>query len=81
MKAFSLLLWLLWIAIAGRVLLAPVLGLTLSQALVLFLVCAPAVGLLTALHWVLRSRAAGPSMSRGNGINEDVNHERQSNHV
>lgn len=78
MKALTLLVWLLWAAIVTRVLLSPVLGLTLSEALVLFLVCAPAVGLLTFLRWLLRPRDTVRSgLDR---TNEDVNHETVTNH-
>jgi len=58
MKALSLVIWLCWAGIGGRVLLAPALRLTLSEGLFLLLVCAPAVGLLACLRWVLRAPAA-----------------------
>jgi hypothetical protein len=58
MKFLSMLIWLSWGAISARVALAPSLGLTFSQSLVLLLVCAPLVGLLCWLRWALRPRDA-----------------------
>jgi len=52
MKALSLVIWVSWGAIIARVLLAPTMGLTLNQALVLLLVAAPAVGVLCWLRWL-----------------------------
>jgi hypothetical protein len=57
MKFLSTLIWLSWGAISARVALAPTLGLTFSQSLVLLLVFAPLVGLLCWLRWALRPRA------------------------
>jgi len=54
MKALTFLIWLSWASIAGRVLLAPTFHVTLMESLLLLLVCAPAVGLLCWLRWVLR---------------------------
>ncbi len=58
MKALSLVIWLCWAGIGGRVLMAPAARLTLSEGLFLLLVCAPAVGLLACLRWALRAPAA-----------------------
>jgi hypothetical protein len=44
MKALSLLIWLSWTSVCLRVLLAPVFRLTLKEALVLLLACAPSLG-------------------------------------
>jgi len=64
MKALSLVIWLCWAGIGGRVLLAPALRLTLSEGLFLLLVCAPAVGLLACLRSVLRAPAAKPAAAQ-----------------
>jgi hypothetical protein len=58
MKFLSMLIWLSWGAISARVALAPTLGLTFSQSLVLLLVFAPLVGLLCWLRWALKPRDA-----------------------
>jgi len=55
MKPLTVALWLAWGANCGRVLLAPVLGLTLGEALILVHVCTPAVGVLCWLKWLFRS--------------------------
>lgn len=54
MKFLSMLIWLSWSAICARIALAPTLRLTLSESLVLLLVCAPVVGVLCWVRWVLR---------------------------
>jgi hypothetical protein len=56
MKLLSLVVWVCWAAIGGRVLLAPAFRLTLPDALVLLLICAPAVGLLSCMRWVFRAQ-------------------------
>ena len=63
MKTLTFLIWLSWASIAGRVLLAPTFKVTLTEGLVLLLVCAPAVGLLCWLRWVLKpsAKAGKPS--------------------
>jgi hypothetical protein len=66
MKALSLIIWVSWGAIIARVLLAPTMGLTLNQALVLLLIAAPAVGILCWLRWLFGNavgRAARESRS------------------
>ena len=60
MKALTLLIWVSWGAICARVLLAPVLHLSLQEGLFLGAICTPAVGLLCCLRWVLRSHAKAP---------------------
>jgi hypothetical protein len=58
MKALSFVIWLSWASLLGRVLLAPVFRLTLSEALLLLLVGAPAIGLFCWLRWLLRKLKA-----------------------
>ncbi len=58
MKALSLVIWLSWASLVGRVLFAPVFRLTLPEALLLLLVGAPAIGLLCWLRWLLRKLKA-----------------------
>jgi hypothetical protein len=53
MKALTLLIWLSWVSICVRVLLAPAFRLTLAEALVWLLACAPAVGFLCWARRVL----------------------------
>ncbi|HXX31631.1 MAG TPA: hypothetical protein VEJ89_13090 [Myxococcaceae bacterium] len=64
MKVLSFVIWLSWGAIITRVLLAPTVGLTLNQALVLLLLAAPAVGVLCWLRWIFRPPSEASSLLR-----------------
>lgn len=64
MKPFSFLIWVLWAAIGARVLLAPFLGLTLRQGMVLLLVVAPAVAVLGWIGTLFRRVARPEAVAR-----------------
>jgi len=54
MKLLSIIIWLVWGTLLGRVLLAPFVGLTLGQSLLMFLVGGAGIALLFWLRWVFR---------------------------
>jgi hypothetical protein len=56
MKALTLLIWFCWGALCARVLLAPIFPVSLKEGLLLFVVCAPAIGALWWVRWVLRPK-------------------------
>jgi hypothetical protein len=57
MKVLSIVIWLAWGALLGRVLLAPFVGLTLGQSLLMFLIGGAGIALLFWLRWVFRPSA------------------------
>jgi len=54
MKVLSIVIYLVWGAMLGRVLMAPFVGLTLGQSLVMLLIGGGGIALLFWIRWVFR---------------------------
>ena len=62
MKVLSIAIWLVWGAMIGRVLMAPFVGLTLGESLVMFLIGGAGIALLFWLRRIFRPHApVGPT--------------------
>jgi hypothetical protein len=62
-KVLSIVIWLVWGAMLGRVLLAPFVGLTLGQSLLMLLIGGAGIALLFWFRWIFRPRAPAGSTS------------------